>query len=130
MREGAVHWIDWPSEEHACAWSTSGTGSSRGGAFGTPSRGSGRSARGWCVCGPRWSRSSVRTGCSSSGCAAFGGTLVAGLAVMFGAHGFVVAMLLNIWFFIALVLGSNNHNAHASSQTWGQVLACAGGRRR
>jgi len=59
--------------------------------------------------------------------AAFGVTLVAGLAVAFGAHRFAVAMLLNVWFFIALVLGSNHHNAHVASDTWSQVLAWVGG---
>jgi hypothetical protein len=37
--------------------------------------------------------------------AAFVVTLGAGLAIGFGVHRFVAALLLNIWFFIALVLG-------------------------
>ena len=54
-------------------------------------------------------------------------TLVAGLAVRFGVHRFVGAMLLNIWFVVALVLGANHHSAHVTSHTWGQVLAWVGG---
>jgi Fusaric acid resistance protein-like len=59
--------------------------------------------------------------------AAFVVTLVAGLTIKFGLHRFVVALILNTWFFVALVLGSNHHNAHVSSYTWGQALAWAGG---
>ena len=59
--------------------------------------------------------------------AAFVITLLAGLALTFGAHRFVAATLLNVWFFIALVLGSNHHESHVSSHTWGQVLAWLGG---
>jgi hypothetical protein len=54
-------------------------------------------------------------------------TLLAGLAVKFGLHRFLVATLLNVWFFVALVLGSNQHQAHVTSHTWGQVLAWVGG---
>ena len=36
-------------------------------------------------------------------------------------------MLLNIWFVVALVLGSNQHNAHVTSHTWAQALAWVGG---
>lgn len=36
--------------------------------------------------------------------AAFGVTLMAGLAVVFGMHRFVAALLLNVWFVIALGL--------------------------
>jgi len=59
--------------------------------------------------------------------AAFVGTLLAGLAVKFGLHRFAVAMLLNLWFIVALVLGPNHHQAHVMSHTWGQVLAWVGG---
>jgi Fusaric acid resistance protein-like len=59
--------------------------------------------------------------------AAFVVTLVAGLTIRFGLHRFIVALILNTWFFVALVLGSNHHNAHVSSYTWGQALAWAGG---
>ena len=54
-------------------------------------------------------------------------TLVAGLTVKLGLHRFVAAMLLNIWFVVALVLGSNHHNAHVTSHTWAQALAWVGG---
>ena len=59
--------------------------------------------------------------------AAFVVTLLAGLALALGTHRFVAATLLNVWFFVALVQGSNHHDAHVSSHTWGQVLAWAGG---
>jgi Fusaric acid resistance protein-like len=59
--------------------------------------------------------------------AAFVVTLVAGLTIKFGLHRFIAALLLNLWFFVALVLGSNHHNAHVASHTWGQVLAWVGG---
>jgi hypothetical protein len=59
--------------------------------------------------------------------AAFVVTLVAGLTVKFGLHRFIVAMVLNEWFIIALVLGSNHHNAHVTSHTWAQALAWVGG---
>jgi uncharacterized membrane protein YccC len=59
--------------------------------------------------------------------AAFGITLLAGLTLAFGTHRFVAAMLLNIWFFVALVLGANQHGAHLTSHTWAQVLAWVGG---
>lgn len=59
--------------------------------------------------------------------AAFAVTLVAGLAVRFGLRRFIAAMLLNIWFVIALVLGANTSQSHITSHTWGQVLAWVGG---
>jgi hypothetical protein len=60
--------------------------------------------------------------------AAFAITLVAGLAVMFGARRFVAGYLLNIWFLITLGLASSfHHHAHITSYTWAQVLAWAGG---
>ncbi len=60
--------------------------------------------------------------------AAFAVTLVAGLAVMFGAHRFVAALLLNFWFVIALALAySFHHQAHITSYTWAQILAWIGG---
>jgi hypothetical protein len=60
--------------------------------------------------------------------AVFAVTLVAGLAVMFGVHRFVAAMLLNLWFIIALALAfSFHHQARITSYTWAQVLAWAGG---
>ncbi|HUO70419.1 MAG TPA: FUSC family protein, partial [Solirubrobacteraceae bacterium] len=59
--------------------------------------------------------------------AAFIITLVAGLTIRFGLHRFIVALILNTWFFVALVLGSNHHNAHIADHTWAQALAWAGG---
>jgi hypothetical protein len=60
--------------------------------------------------------------------AAFAVTLAAGLAVMFGVHRFVAALLLNLWFIIALGLAfSFHHQARITSYTWAQVLAWAGG---
>lgn len=60
--------------------------------------------------------------------AAFAVTLVAGLAVMFGVHRFVAALLLNIWFIVALGFAfSFHHHAHITSYTWAQVLAWSGG---
>jgi hypothetical protein len=60
--------------------------------------------------------------------AAFVVTLAAGLAVKFGVHRFVAALLLNIWFIVAIALAVGFHgNAHLSSNTWTQVGAWAGG---
>ena len=60
--------------------------------------------------------------------AAFAVTLAAGLAVMFGVHRFVAALLLNLWFIVTLgVAFSFHHHAHITSYTWAQVLAWAGG---
>ena len=60
--------------------------------------------------------------------AAFAVTLAAGLAVTFGVHRFVAALLLNIWFIVALgVAFSLHHQARITSYTWAQVLAWAGG---
>jgi hypothetical protein len=60
--------------------------------------------------------------------ATFGVTLVAGLAVTFGVHRFVAALLLNVWFVIALALAIGLHaHAHITNYTWAQVLAWAGG---
>jgi hypothetical protein len=60
--------------------------------------------------------------------AAFAVTLVAGLAITFGVHRFVAALLLNIWFIIALALAfSLRPHPHITSYTWAQVAAWAGG---
>jgi hypothetical protein len=60
--------------------------------------------------------------------AAFAVTLAAGLAVVFGAHGFAAGLLLNSWFITALVLAfSLHHQARVTSYTWAQTLAWAGG---
>jgi hypothetical protein len=57
-------------------------------------------------------------------------TLVASLAVvMFGPRGFVNALMLNIWFIIALAVAfSFHHSSHHTTQyTWAQTLAWTGG---
>jgi hypothetical protein len=55
-------------------------------------------------------------------------TLVAGLAAMFGVHRFVTALLLNIWFIVAVAVGVGLHqHPRVTSYTWAQVLAWAGG---
>jgi hypothetical protein len=60
--------------------------------------------------------------------AAFAVTLVAGLAITFGVHRFVAALLLNIWFIIVLAVAfSFHHHARITSYTWAQTLAWAGG---
>ncbi|WP_037676299.1 FUSC family protein [Streptomyces globisporus] len=60
--------------------------------------------------------------------AAFAVTLAAGLAVAFGVHRFVAALLLNVWFIAALGVGSSfHHHAHITSYVWAQTLAWAGG---
>ncbi|WP_234380061.1 FUSC family protein [Streptomyces sp. CMB-StM0423] len=60
--------------------------------------------------------------------AAFAVTLVAGLAVAFGVRSLVTALLLNIWFIVALALSFQlHHHAHLTSHTWAQVVAWAGG---
>ena len=59
---------------------------------------------------------------------AFAVTLAASLAVAFGVHRFVAALLLNLWFIVTLGLASSFHQqAHITSYTWHQVLAWAGG---
>ena len=60
--------------------------------------------------------------------AAFAVTLVAGLAAALGVRRFVTALLLNVWFIIALGLGfSFHHDARITSYAWAQVLAWAAG---
>jgi len=60
--------------------------------------------------------------------AAFAVTLAVGLAVMFGARRFVMSLLLNIWFIVALALASGfHHQTHITSYTWAQTLAWVGG---
>jgi uncharacterized membrane protein YccC len=55
-------------------------------------------------------------------------TLVAGLAVKFGVHRFVAALLLNVWFLVALGLAVSLHADHRiTNHTWAQVAAWAGG---
>jgi hypothetical protein len=60
--------------------------------------------------------------------AAFAVTLAGGLAVAFGAHRFVAATILNLWFILALGIAFNfHHHARITSYTWAQVLAWTGG---
>lgn len=60
--------------------------------------------------------------------AAFAVTLAAGLAVAFGAHRFLTAVLLNVWFIIVLGYAfSLHHHARITGYTWAQVLAWTGG---
>ncbi|WP_436789728.1 FUSC family protein [Yinghuangia sp. YIM S10712] len=60
--------------------------------------------------------------------AVFAVTLVAGMAVVFGVHRFVAALLLNLWFIVALGLASSLHqHPRVTSHTWAQVLAWSGG---
>ncbi|MFF9207626.1 FUSC family protein [Streptomyces sp. NPDC014791] len=59
---------------------------------------------------------------------AFVVTLAAGLMVAFGTRRFVNALLLNIWFIIALALGFGLHDsAHITSYAWAQAVSWAGG---
>jgi hypothetical protein len=59
--------------------------------------------------------------------AVFAVTLVAGLAVMFGAHRAFAANLLNTQFIIALASAYGYQHSHTTSHTWAQTLAWAGG---
>lgn len=60
--------------------------------------------------------------------AAFGVTLAAGLAAMFGVHRFVAALLLNVWFIVTLGAAfSFQQHTRITSYTWAQVSAWAGG---
>ena len=59
--------------------------------------------------------------------AAFAVTLAAGLTVVFGARRFVGAVVLNVWFIVALGLAfSLHHYARITSYTWAQVVAWVG----
>ncbi|MFI8089015.1 FUSC family protein [Streptomyces sp. NPDC086080] len=58
----------------------------------------------------------------------FAVTLAAGLAVGFGVRGFVNALLLNIWFVVAVGFESGIHTqALVTSHVWAQVLSWTGG---
>lgn len=60
--------------------------------------------------------------------AAFAVTLVASMTAMFGVHRFVAALLLNIWFIVAIALAAALHRQTLiTSYTWAQVLAWTGG---
>jgi hypothetical protein len=58
--------------------------------------------------------------------AAFAVTLVAGLAVTFGVQSFIVALVLNVWFIVALGVAFSLP-PHITSHIWAQVVAWAGG---
>lgn len=59
--------------------------------------------------------------------AAFVVTLLGGLAVKFGLHRFVVALLLNAWFVVALALPVAYHLDHIHTNAWAQTLAWLAG---
>ena len=60
--------------------------------------------------------------------AGFAVTLVAGLAVILGIRQFIAALLLNVWFVVALALAVSLHQkSHITNHTWAQVVAWAGG---
>ncbi len=59
--------------------------------------------------------------------AAFAVTLLSGLSLKFGLHRFITTLLLNIWFVIALGIGSSYSQSHIVTNTWGQALAWLGG---
>ena len=60
--------------------------------------------------------------------AAFGVTLVAGLALVFGVRRFVNALLLNIWFIVTVSLAVTLHDRpRIPGYTWAQVAAWSGG---
>jgi len=50
-------------------------------------------------------------------------TLLAGLAVKYGAHRFVAAYLLNVWFIITLALPGSYQAARTHTSSWPQALA-------
>jgi hypothetical protein len=54
-------------------------------------------------------------------------TLICGLAVRFGLHRFVAALLLNIWFVIAITLPVAYKLDGLSTHAWSQALAWLGG---
>ena len=55
--------------------------------------------------------------------AVFAVTLLAGLAVKYGAHRFVAAYLLNVWFVITLGLPASYQAARIHTSSWPQALA-------
>jgi hypothetical protein len=60
--------------------------------------------------------------------AAFVVTLLAGLAIRFGLHRFVAALLLNLWFIIAVSFGFTlHHHTRITSYTWAQAVTWLGG---
>jgi len=59
--------------------------------------------------------------------AALATTLAAGLAAAFGAHRFIAADVLNIWFLIALAIADSYQHSHSASHPWAQALAWLAG---
>lgn len=59
--------------------------------------------------------------------AAFVVTLLGGLAVKFGLHRFVAALLLNIWFIVAIALPHNYRLDGTTTHAWSQMLAWLAG---
>ena len=59
--------------------------------------------------------------------AAFVVTLLAGLAVKYGLHRFPAAVLLNVWFVIALALRASDQASHVHTSAWAQALAWLAG---
>ena len=55
--------------------------------------------------------------------AAFAVTALAGLAIKFGAHRMVAALLLNAWFLVEIALPGTYHLGHIHTSGWGQGLA-------
>ncbi len=55
--------------------------------------------------------------------AAFVITVAAGLAVKFGGHKFFAAVLLNVWFIVALGLPTLNHLNRVTVHAWSQAMA-------
>jgi uncharacterized membrane protein YccC len=55
--------------------------------------------------------------------AAFAVTFLCGLAMRFGVHRFISAMLLNIWFLIAVTLRTSYDLEHVTTTAWSQTLA-------
>jgi hypothetical protein len=55
--------------------------------------------------------------------AAFVITLLAGLMVKYGLHGFTAAYLLNAWFLVAIALPVGYHQSHGHTNAWAQALA-------
>ncbi|MCU7725791.1 FUSC family protein [Actinoplanes sp. KI2] len=55
--------------------------------------------------------------------AAFVVTMLAGLAAKYGAHRFTAALLLNIWFLVALALPRAYQADHVQTTAWPQALA-------
>jgi uncharacterized membrane protein YccC len=55
--------------------------------------------------------------------AAFVVTLLAGLMVKYGLHGFSSAYILNCWFLVAIALPVGFHLSHGHTNAWAQTLA-------